>query len=116
MSEATVLTALLSAVQESATHAANAEAAPAAILWPDQARHWGPAVARLRGEAPILALGAYAPVDSSGPAYFVRCIVDGGLPAEVDGTPIVYLPGYGRSDIRAVEDANQALKPLAELQ
>ena len=36
------------------------------------------------------------------------------LPA--DATPIIYLPGVSRQELRAVEDCPKALQPLAELQ
>src|SRR3954447_17437636 len=94
------------------------DAGPAAILWPDEARAWEPVVPLLRSRLPIVTLGPWDPATASGPAFWIRCIVDGALvdrslPA---GVPVVSLPGVPRRDIRAAEDAPDALKPLAELQ
>ena len=54
-----------------------------------------------------------------GPAYWIRCVArrrHRRRRPRRRGIPIVYLPGYARTDIRAVEEADAALKPLAELQ
>jgi len=54
-----------------------------------------------------------APAYGSGP--FSNAPVDG--PGSAPGSvPVVYLPGYARSDVRAVEDADARLKPVAEFQ
>lgn len=111
-----MLDAVARALRRSADHAKSAERGPAAILWPDQSGQWRVAAEQLRDTLPVVELGPYRPGAWIGPAYWVRCIVDGTLPIPVDGIPIVYLPGYARSDIRAVEDAHHQLKPLAELQ
>lgn len=95
-----------------------ADAAPVAVLWPDEARAWEPIVPLIRSSLPIVTLGAWGPEQLRGPAYWIRCVVDGSLRDErlPAGPPIVYLPGIARTDIRAVEDAPESLKPLAELQ
>jgi peptidoglycan hydrolase-like protein with peptidoglycan-binding domain len=96
------------------------ELAPVALLWPDQARQWGPIAAALRGRRLVLELGEYEPDAFRGPAYWIRSVLDGVIEAphagEPGATPVVYLPAYARSDIRAVEEADERLKPLAELQ
>jgi hypothetical protein len=118
MDPETVLDALIAALDGRARHGP-AELAPVALLWPDEARQWAPIVAELRARRRILELGDYNPQNLRGPAYWIRGILDGRIavpdPAEA-GVPIVYLPGYARSDIRAVEEADAKLKPLAELQ
>jgi hypothetical protein len=116
VSEGTVLQALAAAIRGIAVHAADAERPPAAILWPDQARHWPAAVKALRDDMPVMELGTYRQGEGIGPAYWLRCLIDGGLGQSGLSMPVVYLPGYARSDIRAVEDADAELKPLAELQ
>ncbi len=96
------------------------QSAPACILWPDRDRQWEPAIPPLLKELPELAvLGEYAPEKRSGPAIWLRCAIAGragdvSLPA--DRPPILYLPGVGRQDLRAVENCPDSLKPLAELQ
>lgn len=111
------LDALITALDRAVAHPVDSEADPAAILWPDEARQWEPLIPRVRALKLLLTLGEYAPDQWTGPAYWIRYVVDGALPRPgADGTPIVYLPGHGRSVIRAVEDAPSELKPLAELQ
>ncbi len=96
------------------------QSAPACILWPDRDRQWETAVPLLLKELPELAvLGDYEPEKRSGPAIWLRCAIAGragdvSLPA--DRLPILYLPGVGRQDLRAVENCPDNLKPLAELQ
>ena len=96
------------------------QSAPACILWPDRDRQWESAVPLLLEALPELAvLGEYAPEKRSGPAIWLRCAIAGragdvSLPA--DRPPILYLPGVGRQDLRAVENCPDSLKPLAELQ
>jgi hypothetical protein len=114
----TVLDALLAALDARVRHGP-AELAPTALLWPDQAGQWQPIVAELRTRRLVLELGDYDPQNLRGPAYWIRGVLDGQIPAPnpaEGGVPLVYLPRYARSDIRAVEEADARLKPLAELQ
>ena len=92
---------------------------PAAILWTDPARDWLPLVEMMRTRVEeLLVLGDYAPEDRTGPAIWLRCMVDGALtePALPAGrVPILYLPGVARQDLRAGESCREELKPLVEL-
>lgn len=92
---------------------------PAAVLWTDKDRQWEPLLPRLRAEVPLLTLGPYDPSARTGPAIWLRCMIARTLP-EADwpqgATPILYLPGVSRQDLRAVAECPQALRPLAELQ
>lgn len=113
----TVLDRLVECVQSALSYDQNVRIAPAALLWPDEARHWEPVIPRLGEQLPIITLGAYEPEDRRGPAYWIRCVVadtiDVGLPG---APPIVYLPGVARSALRAVETCAAELSPIAELQ
>lgn len=114
----TFLDALLAAFDARARHGV-AELVPVALLWPDKACQWEPIAAKVRSRRLVLELGDYDPENFRGPAYWIRGILDGAIhvPNPVDGQiPIVYLPRYDRYDIRAMEDADARLKPLAELQ
>ena len=95
------------------------QARPAAILWTDPRREWAPLVEPLLQRVEeCLVLGDYAPERRTGPAVWVRCVVDGALgePALPDDRPpIIYLPGVARQDLRAGEECADALKPLVEL-
>jgi len=92
---------------------------PVAILWTDPREEWSGLAATLREQrAEFLTLGAYDPNSRTGPAIWIRCLVDRTL-AEPnlpnDRPPIVYLPGVGRQDLRAGDDCRDEVKPLVEL-
>ncbi|NLF52512.1 MAG: BREX-1 system phosphatase PglZ type B, partial [Leptolinea sp.] len=115
-----ILEHLVKAVRSAAIYYREVQVPPACILWPDRDRQWESAVPLLLEALPELAvLGEYAPEKRSGPAIWLRCAIAGragdvSLPA--DRPPILYLPGVGRQDLRAVENCPDSLKPLAELQ
>ena len=94
-------------------------AAPAAILWTDPGTEWRMLLPEALPRIPeLLVLGDYSPADRTGPAIWLRCVVEGaielpGLPA--DTIPILYLPGVERGELRAGEDCPDRLKPLVEL-
>lgn len=96
------------------------QVAAACILWPDKERQWEGIIPRLLNELPTLfSLGEYAPDKRTGPAIWLRCILAKTLPTSPlpsGQTPIFYLPGVSRQDLRAVENCPEHLKPLAELQ
>jgi len=111
---------LIEAIRGASVYNANVQVAPACILWPDGDRQWEPVVARLQSELPELCvLGEFNPAERTGPAIWLRLVIadksnDVKLPS--DKTPILYLPGVRRQDLRAVTECPAHLKPLAELQ
>lgn len=114
----TLREALRAALRSASEHNSTDTVAPAAVLWTDRERWWESVVPELREGLPLLTLGAYEPRTLTGPAIWLRCALAGTLPElkMAEGTPIVYLPGVGRPDLRAVEDCPGYLRPLAELQ
>ena len=135
---ATVLDRLVQSLRDrSATPDGQNE--PSAILWPDPREEWHGLLSALRVAAPeVLVLGEYDPSAGAGPAVWLRCVVDGTLPAPggrsaavsqnagtSDGdqtsgrhdapVPILYLPGVKREDLRAGPDCPDHVKPLVEL-
>jgi hypothetical protein len=114
----TVLDALAGALDEALAFDGNVIEAPVALLWPDKGRQWEPAVARLMARRAVVRLGDFAPDHHQGPAYWLRCVVAAII--ELDdvpsGTPIVYLPGLTREDLRTLESAPPDTAPLAALQ
>lgn len=99
--------------------ALDGQARPAAILWTDPAKDWLSVLGLARQHLPeLLTLGEYDPETRTGPAIWLRCVVDGPLKADVvpeDATPILYLPGVARQDLRAGQECRNELKPLVEL-
>ena len=125
---ATVQT-MLEALRASLAHAARYNpgdvVTPAAVLWTDTDGQWRPVVEQLRPLMPeLLTLGDYDPATRTGPAIWVRCVIEPAVRADTfpdlawpAGTvPVIYLPGVSRQTLRAVEECPDALKPLVELQ
>lgn len=111
---------LLDAIRErllgALAHDHNAVEAPVVLLWPDKERQFETVVEGLV-DLPILTLGPHEDGTKRGPAYWLRCAIAGTVDLDLpDGPPIVYLPGVGREDLRAVEGCPAELAPLAELQ
>ena len=114
---------LLEAVQASllaASRHAPGEVAPAAILWPDADGQWMPLVEQLSAVMPqLLILGTFDPERRTGPAIWMRCVIERAL-AEVSlpdrAVPVVYMPRVSRQALRAVEECPETLRPLVELQ
>ena len=92
---------------------------PAAILWTDPRAEWRALIPAALARIPeLLALGEYSPDHRTGPAIWLRCVVDRALELDAlphDVTPIIYLPGVERGQLRAGEDCPDDFKPLVEL-
>ena len=119
MTDGTFLDAVVDAI-DAARRATGGggQARPAALLWSDEAREWGP-IAQLVGDRiPLLTLGDFSADLRRGPAYWLRCVIDGSIAFDEpdDAPPVVYLPGYGKGQLRAVEEAPAEIQPIAELQ
>lgn len=95
------------------------QVAPCAVLWTDPERLWESVMPQMQALMPELyLLGAYAPAQRTGPALWLRCIegrvVEGAPAAGV--TPVFYLPGISREQLRGVEDCSMEIAALVELQ
>jgi hypothetical protein len=113
----TVIDRLVDRLVDSLGYNPNAQVGPTALLWPDEGCQWQPIIGRVRERIPLVSLGDYDPALNQGPAYWVRCVVMRKIAAGLsDGIPIVYLPGVGRNELRAVETCSRELAPVAELQ
>lgn len=116
----TVGTHLAAALRSVAhAYAPGDQVAPCAVLWADPDRLWEGVVPALLPLLPELyQLGVHDPQRRSGPALWLRCIearlVDGAPAAGT--TPILYLPGVSREQLRAAEDCTAELAALVELQ
>ncbi len=94
-------------------------APPVAILFTDPAREWLALRDVLLAELPeLVILGEYDPDQRTGPALWLRCLVERSLDdpeLPPDLPPILLLPGVARQHLRAGEDCAPALRPLVEL-
>lgn len=111
---------LAAQLRSSAKYNSAAQIAPAAILWTDIECQWQSAMPYIKQHLPeLVELGSYNPESRIGPAIWIKCAIAGVL-EEIDlpkdKTPIIYLPGIGRKDLRAIEQCPDELRPLAELQ
>ncbi len=115
-----VLDHLQKAVCDAAVFNPEVQVAPACILWPDRERQWEAIMPLLQAELPqLMILGDFAPEKRIGPSIWLRCVIAGKAPdvsLPKDETPILYLPGISRQDLRAIESCPDHMKPLAELQ
>lgn len=104
-------------LRQSLAYNENAEVAPMALLWPDRERQFTEAAQRLGHCLPLLTLGELDDSQAQGPAYWLRCAIAGTIDVDLaEGVPVIYLPGVGRNDLRAIEDCPRELAPIAELQ
>jgi hypothetical protein len=88
------------------------------ILWPDPEKQWIEGIATMQEELPqLITYGKYNPVEKQGPAIWIKCMVARVLPEANwadDVTPIIYLPGVSKDDLRNVENARLEFQPLLE--
>jgi hypothetical protein len=85
----TTANTLLEAVRESLFRAGRYDPGsavpPAAILWTDADGQWEPLVSQLRPLMPeLLTLGEYNPKERTGPAIWLRCVIERMLPELTD--------------------------------
>jgi hypothetical protein len=120
LTASTLLEAVRQSLAQAGRYNAGDATAPAAILWTDADGQWEPIVAKLRPVMPeLLTLGAYLPEQKTGPAIWLRCVIERVLPKVVlpDGTtPVIYMPRVSRQTLRAAEECPDELKPMVELQ
>lgn len=116
----TVIEALVRSLERAARYNPNDVVCPVTILWTDHDSQWQPIVPQLRRLMPqLLTLGEYRPEQRTGPAIWLRSVIDGALedlPIPDGKTPIVYLPDVSRQELRAIQECPDSLKPLVELQ
>lgn len=116
--DSTLLTVLTEHLR-AATSTSDGIAPPGVIVWTDPKGQWRSLVPTLLASIPdLIVYGDYNPESRTGPAIWLRCVIDRALeapPIPEDTVPIMYLPGVGRQQLRAGEECPDALKPLVEL-
>ena len=116
----TFLDCLIQSLAMASAFNQNTESRPAVVLWTDKDREWEGLVARIREQLPhFLCYGPYDPSQGQGPAIWLKCVLAGTIPGvsmNAQDVPVIYLPGVSRSELRAIEETEKELQPLAELQ
>lgn len=114
----TPLDVLITHVRACAHYNQKSEAPPAAILWTDKECQWQSAMGVIKQHLPeLIELGSYNPAERIGPSVWIKCAIARKVADLPEGlTPIIYLPGIARKELRAIELCPDELKPLAELQ
>lgn len=111
---------VIQALKQAEQHNSNIMVKPEVILWPDPENQWAEVIPVLQSEFPqLLIFGEYNPSKKQGPAIWIKCMVAKTLPDakwEDDVTPIIYLPGIAKTDLRNVEEAGLQFQPLLEYQ
>ena len=70
---------IIDSLRRSATHNSDIEVSPVCILWPDKEHQWEAVVPTLQDAIPELyILGDYNPDNRTGPAIWLRCILERG--------------------------------------
>ncbi|MGS2724909.1 BREX-1 system phosphatase PglZ type B [Porticoccus sp. GXU_MW_L64] len=115
----TVIEEFVRSIRNAATYNANSQVKPVVTLWTDKEQQWKSVLPVLQSVLPeLLILGGYKPDHKAGPAIWLKCVLarklDVALPD--NKVPIIYLPGLSRSELRAVANCPDHIKPLAELQ
>lgn len=93
---------------------------PQVILWPDPDKQWEVIIPCLQQKMPeLLIFGDFNPEQRTGPAIWLKCMVAGALPEadwDKELTPIIYLPGISKKDLRNLANADPMIAPLMEYQ
>jgi hypothetical protein len=115
-----VISCVVGKVREASVYNPNSQIKPTAVLWTDKERQWQPALIKLREVLPELLIFGELNVEApTGPTIWLKCVIAKALDTMVlpEGlTPVIYLPGISRAELRDVINCPDGLKPLAELQ
>jgi hypothetical protein len=111
---------LLEALTKANGHNSNVMVKPEVILWPDPEGQWAEIIPILQAElSHLLVYGIYDQSKKQGPAIWLKCMVAQTLPEANwpnTQTPIIYLPGVTKNDLRNVQVAGLDFQPLIEYQ
>jgi hypothetical protein len=111
---------VVAALRQAGQHNSNIMVRPEVILWPDPEMQWSSVIPDLQKTFPALLIyGSYDSIKKQGPAIWLKCMVAQTLP-EADWpdteTPIIYLPGISKNDLKNIQNAGLDFQPLIEYQ
>jgi hypothetical protein len=111
---------VLKALKQAEQHNSNIMVKPEVILWPDPEKQWSEVIPIMQEDFPhLISYGKYVPELRQGPSIWIKCMVARVLPEANwpdNVTPVIYLPGVSKNDLRNVEDAKLEFQPLLEYQ
>jgi hypothetical protein len=115
-----LLNKLILTLKQAEQHNSNIMVKPEVILWPDPERQWETIIPVLQQHMPaLLVYGVYDKNKRQGPSIWLKCMVVRSLPEanwEASITPIIYLPGISKNQLRNVQSARLDFQPLLEYQ
>lgn len=110
----------IKALKQAEQHNSSIMVKPEVILWPDPEKQWSEVIPTMQEELPqLISYGKYNADQKQGPSIWIKCMVTRVLPEadwDENVTPIIYLPGVSKSDLRNVENARLEFQPLLEYQ
>lgn len=111
---------VVAALRQAGQHNSNIMVRPEVILWPDPEMQWSSVIPHLQKTFPALLIyGPYDSIKKQGPAIWLKCMIAQTLP-EADWssteTPIIYLPGISKADLKNIQNAGLDFQPLIEYQ
>ncbi|HPD66439.1 MAG TPA: BREX-1 system phosphatase PglZ type B [Bacteroidia bacterium] len=111
---------VIKALKQAEQHNSSIMVKPEVILWPDPEKQWSEVIPIMQEDLPqLISYGKYNPDQKQGPSIWIKCMVARVLPEanwDEKATPIIYLPGVSKSDLRNVENARLEFQPLLEYQ
>ena len=111
---------VVAALRQAGQHNSNIMVRPEVILWPDPEMQWTSVIPDLQKTFPALLIyGPYDNLKKQGPAIWLKCMIAQTLPeADWSGTetPIIYLPGISKNNLKNIQNAGLDFQPLIEYQ
>lgn len=111
---------VMQALKEAENHNSHVMVKPEVILWPDPDELWTDVIDVLQQHLPqLLIYGDYDLEKKQGPAIWIKCMVASVLDEanwDKGATPIIYLPGVSKSNLKDVKNAKFDIQPLLEYQ
>lgn len=111
---------IIESLKQASLHNGNTMVKPEVILWPDPDKQWSSIIPVLQKKLGALMIyGEYNHEILQGPSIWIKCMVSKKL-AEANWddhqTPIIYLPGISKQELKNITDAKLELQPLMEYQ
>lgn len=111
---------VIHALKQAESHNGNLMTKPEVILWPDPEKLWLEVIPALQESRDNLFIyGRYEPQKNQGPSIWLKCMLAKSIPEAVwksKTTPIIYLPGVSKNELKNVEEIGFQLQPLVEYQ